>query len=88
MIRNRFVDTAVADTESRITQSVGCLIIIVFWYWLLFRIFDHMMPWLGGDYKLWLRRYDDERIQIWQGNNTVDFEANLDLLKSSGLRVG
>lgn len=76
-----------ADVETRITQYVGCLILFVFFYWLLFRIFDRVMPWLGGDYKLWLRRYDDERIIIWQGNNTTDYEANLALLESAGLRI-
>lgn len=76
------------DVETRITQFVGCLILFIFFYWLLFRIFDYLLPWLGGDYKLWLRRYDDERIPIWQGNNTTDYEANLALLESAGLRIG
>ena len=47
-----------------------------------------MMPWIGGDYRLWLRQYNDERIQIWPGNNTADFEANLALLESAGLQIG
>jgi hypothetical protein len=53
----------------------------------MFRIFDHVMPWLGGDHKLWLRQYDDERLLIWQGNNAAHFEANLRRLESAGLRI-
>lgn len=74
--------------ESRLTDSVGCLVIFIFWYWFLFRLFDHMLPWLGGNYKLILRRYDDEEVLIWQGNNTTDFEANLELLEGTGLPLG
>lgn len=75
------------STESRIADTVGCLVFFFFWYWFLFRLFDHMMPWLGGNYKLTLRRYDDEEVLIWQGNNTTDFEANLAALEAAGLRV-
>jgi hypothetical protein len=46
------------------------------------------MPWLGGNYKLFLRQYDDEKLLIWQGNNTTDFEANLALFEAVGLPIG
>jgi hypothetical protein len=75
------------DAEPRITQAVGCLVFIILPIWLMFRLFDHLMPWLGGDHKLWLRRHDDERLQIWQGNNTDHFEANLKLLESTELPI-
>lgn len=55
--------------------------------WFLFRLFDLMMPWLGGNYKLFLRQYDDEKLLIWQGNNTSDYEANLALFESAGLAI-
>ncbi len=55
--------------------------------WFLFRLCDHMMPWLGGNYKLFLRQYDDEKLLIWQGNNTSDYEANLALFESAGLAI-
>lgn len=74
------------DREQRITSSFGCLVLF---FWLIFRVFDHLMPWLGGDYKLWLRFYDDERLLVWQGNNDDHFEANLDTLASiTGLPIG
>lgn len=79
------VETAV---ESRLTDSVGCLVIFIFWYWFLFRLFDHLIPWLGGNYKLQMRRYDDELTLIWQGNNVHDFEANLEALQAAGLPLG
>ena len=41
----------------------------------------------GGNYKLFLKQYDDEQLLIWQGNNTADYEANLDLLESAGLPI-
>ena len=75
------------DAEPRITQAIGCLVFIIFPIWFMFRIFDHLMPWLGGDHKLWLRQNDDARLQIWQGNNTDHFEANLQLLESTGLPI-
>ena len=74
-------------TEPRIADTIGCLVLFFFWYWFLFRLFDHLMPWLGGNYKLNLKQYDDEQILIWQGNNAADFEANLALLQSAGLPI-
>lgn len=74
-------------TEPRIADTLGCLVLFFFWYWFLFRLFDHLMPWLGGNYKLNLKQYDDEQIVIWQGNNAADFEANLALLQSAGLPI-
>jgi hypothetical protein len=73
--------------EPRIADTIGCLVFI-FWFWFLFRLFDHLMPWLGGNYKLFLRQYDDEKLLIWQGNNTTDFEANLALFEAVGLPIG
>ena len=74
-------------TEPRITDTIGCFVLFFFWFWFLFRLFDHLMPWLGGNYKLFLRQYDDEKLLIWQGNNTSDFEANLALFESKGLPI-
>ena len=76
-----------ADTEPRITETVGCLVLIAFWYWFLSRLLDYVIPWLGGNYKLHLRRYDDEKLLIWQGNNASDYEANLALFESAGLPI-
>ena len=74
--------------EPRIADTIGCLVLLFFWYWFLFRLFDHLVPWLGGNYKLFLRQYDDEKLLIWQGNNTTDFENNLALFESAGLPIG
>ena len=76
-----------AGREPRITETVGCLVLIFFWYWFLSRLLDYVIPWLGGNYKLLLRQYDDESVVIWQGNSTSDYEANLALLESAGLRM-
>ena len=53
----------------------------------LSRLLDYVIPWLGGNYKLFLRQYDDEKVLIWQGNNTSDYEGNLALLESAGLTI-
>lgn len=76
-----------AGREPRITETVGCLVLIFFWYWFLSRLLDYVIPWLGGNYKLVLRQYDDETVLIWQGNSTSDYEANLALLESAGLPI-
>lgn len=76
-----------AGTESRITDSIGCLVLLFFCFWFLSRLLDHVFPWLGGDFKLYLRQCDDEKVLIWQGNNTSDFEANLALIESAGLTI-
>ncbi len=74
-------------TEPRITDTIGILVLVFFWYWFLSRLLDHVIPWLGGNYKLFLRHYDDETLLIWQGNNATDYEANLVLLESAGLTI-
>ena len=73
--------------EPRIADTIGCFVLLFFWYWFLFRLFDHLMPWLGGNYKLFLRSYDDEKLLIWQGNSTSAYEANLALFQSAGLPI-
>jgi hypothetical protein len=50
-------------------------------------LLDYVIPWLGGNYKLHLRQYDDEKLLIWQGNNASDYEANLALFESAGLSI-
>ena len=52
------------------------------------RLFELLMPWLGGTYKIHLKDYAEERTVIWQGNNTRDYEANLALLKSIEWKIG
>jgi|GEM_PF-5203779 len=54
----------------------------VFW-----RMFELLMPWLGGTYKIHLKDYSDDRTVIWQGNNTRDYEANLALLRSIDWKI-
>lgn len=77
-----------ADAEPRLSEQFGCLVYVFFWYAILWKFFDFLMPWLGGTYKLYLKEITDERTLIWQGSNTYDYEANLDLFVSKGLPVG
>jgi hypothetical protein len=71
------------DIEQRIVQSWGILVLFFWSLWLMFRMFDYLMPWLGGDYKLWLRTYGDERLLVWQGNSESHFEGNLRALEEA-----
>jgi hypothetical protein len=62
------------------------------WSWMLLlgfapvffgKIFDRLLPWLGGDYKIWLRTFDDRRALAWQGNGEAQFRANLEALETA-----
>ena len=51
-------------------------------------LFDACAPWLGGDYKIWLRAASGKRVLAWQGSNDDQFQANLDVLRrTTGLQV-
>ena len=46
------------------------------------KILDRLLPWLGGDYKIWLRTFTDRRVLAWQGHSETHFRENLDLLEA------
>jgi hypothetical protein len=51
-------------------------------------LFDACVPWLGGDYKIYLRSASGKQVLAWQGSNDDQFQANLDLLRrTTGLKV-
>jgi hypothetical protein len=57
-------------------------------WWLVWWLCDRMVPWLGGEYKLWLRAASGARVLAWRGNSERDYQDNLDLLRRrSGLPV-
>ena len=59
----------------------------IYWLWCL--VLDRVVPWLGGDYRIWVRTYRGQRIQVWQGNGEANFRANLKILqKETGLPLG
>jgi hypothetical protein len=56
--------------------------------WLTWRLLDFLLPWMGGDYKLWLRASSGKRVLAWQGNGESIFRENLELLEHrTGLPV-
>lgn len=87
VLRLRDFVSVEADVEPGMGDQFGCLIYVFFWYAIMWKFFDFLMPWLGGTYKLYLKELTDERTLIWQGSNTYDYEANLDLFVSKGLPV-
>jgi len=90
--RTRLADLTQIETdlEKGIGMTGGCLV------WLLFGIqtlvmvwlLDWLLPWAGGDYKLWLRTKSGRRILAWQGNGESNFQRNLEILEDTlGLPV-
>ena len=78
------------DLDEKIGMTGGILIFFFFGLFDLIMIwlFDWLIPWFGGDYKLWLRTKSDQRVLVWQGNGESNFRRNLALLKDlSGLPV-
>jgi hypothetical protein len=78
------------DVGERLGMADGCTLSLligvqnVLTIWLL----DWLIPWLGGDYKLWLRTASDQRVLAWQGNGEGNFRHNLEILEDvSGLPV-
>jgi hypothetical protein len=53
------------------------------WAW-----FDACVPWLGGDYKIYLRSSSGKRVLAWHGSNDAQYQANLELLRTAtGLKI-
>jgi hypothetical protein len=56
--------------------------------WLMWSIFDWLVPWLGGNYRVRLRRVKGGPALVWQGNSEANFQANLEMLQNNtGLPV-
>jgi hypothetical protein len=78
------------DLEQRMGLTGGCLLSLfvgvqnVLMVWLL----DWLIPWAGGDYKLWLRTRAGDRVLAWQGNGEQNFRQNLEIMEDiTGLSV-
>jgi hypothetical protein len=57
------------------------------WWWIfgnwyiMWIVFDWMIPWVGGPIKLWLRSGSGKRVLAWQGRSDSQFRENLQLLQ-------
>ena len=71
------------ETKLEDRASWGTFFLFGLGQWLLSRIFDRLLPWLGGDYQIWLRQPKEKRLIAWQGCKEDDFHENLQLLKSA-----
>jgi hypothetical protein len=67
------------DVEGR----MGCGWVLVFgpFLWLMWRLCDWLLPWIGGEYAIWLVLANGKRILAWQGNSDDNFQWNLELLE-------
>ncbi len=72
----------VIETEmaSRGGMGAGLLIAPL---WIFGRICDWLLPWLGGDIKLWLRSAKGKRVLAWQGNSDEHYQTNLEILQTA-----
>ena len=78
------------DVERRIGLFGGAIMSIfiglggMLFIWLL----DWLLPWAGGDYKIWFRMHPDDRVLIWQGMGESNFHRNVETLEAiCGMRV-
>lgn len=80
----------VARVEVNLAEPTGCWTAFVFGpaNFFFFRLFDWLLPWIGGRYRLWLRSAKGHRVQVWQGSSDAAFEANVHALeKATGLSL-
>lgn len=70
--------------ETELEQHAGCLTILFFgpFFWFLTYVVDWLLPWLGGDFILWLHTAKGKRILAWQGSSDENFQENLNTLVS------
>ncbi len=76
--------------EGRFSMQEGCLagLTLGLHNIVMAKAFDYLIPWVGGDYKLWLETGSGKRVLVWQGNGGGYFRTNLDLLEEvSGLPI-
>ncbi len=81
----------VVAVETKIEQHAGWGTFFLFGpiQWVFSRVFDRLLPWIGGDYQIWLRQPKDKRLMAWQGNSDEDYRENLDMLQSAtGAEIG
>jgi hypothetical protein len=78
------------DVEQQMGMTTGCAVMVLFglenllMVWLL----DWLLPWAGGDYKLWLRPLKGKRVLAWQGRGDNNFRQNQKILEdTTGLPV-
>jgi hypothetical protein len=75
--------------ETDVEPALGIGWLAFFGAWLWCHILDPLVPWLGGDYRLWVRTHRGERIQVWQGNGEANFRENIEILtRETGLPLG
>lgn len=83
---DRFCRIEIGPDEHSETGPVGVLLAPFFWF---LPVIDAIVPWLGGDYKVWLRAHSGRRVLVWQGNSDEYYKANLAALRQvTGLPVG
>ncbi len=87
---DRFISIE-TGTEVPVLDNSGLDRVFWFWWWdwwLIWKLCDLIIPWLGGQYKLWLRSASGKRVLAWQGNSDRQFRDNMELLKHrTGLPV-
>jgi hypothetical protein len=78
------IETDVDEHMDAVTSIFWFGVVDSVYLWLI----DRLFPWFGGDFKLWLRMGNNERVLLWQGNGERNFRQNVSVLqKVTGLPV-
>jgi hypothetical protein len=61
-------------------EPLGCVFAPVL---VVVRLVDRFFPWVGGEYKIWLRTFSGHRASAWQGFGQAQFRENLQALETA-----
>ena len=72
----------VIETEVATRADLGTVVLFAP-LWAFLRICGWLLPWLGGEIKLWLRSAKGKRVLAWQGNSEEHYQTNLEMLQTA-----
>jgi hypothetical protein len=74
----------VVDIHTTYQSQFGWWTLILFgpFQWLFGKVFDFLIPAIGGPYEIWLETAKGREILAWNGYNQRHFEQNVELLRT------
>ena len=74
----------VVDIHTTYQNAFGWWTLILFgpFQWLFGKVFDYLIPALGGPYEIWLETAKGREILAWNGYNQQHYEKNLEFLRT------
>jgi hypothetical protein len=82
--RSRCNLRGVVDIHTTYQSQFGWWTLILFGplQWVFGKLFDFLIPAIGGPYEIWLETAKGREILAWNGFNQQHFEKNLELLRT------